>query len=63
MKNWKTNLAAGLILLSQVGGLLGLPPKVVAVTSAIVAAAGLGAAKDGDVTGGTRKQEAPQEAP
>jgi hypothetical protein len=55
--NWKTSLAAGLILLSQVGSLFGVPPKVVAVSSAIIAAAGLGVAKDGDVTGGTRTPE------
>ncbi len=56
MKNWKTSLAGLLIVASQVGGALGLPPKVVAVSSALVAAYGFGAAKDKDVTGGTRTQ-------
>lgn len=56
MKNWETSLAGGLIFISKMGGLLGLPPKVVQVTTGICVAAGLAAAKDSDVTGGTRQQ-------
>ena len=57
MKNWKTNLAAALIFVAQTGGLLGLPPKVVQVATELATSGGLLAAKGGDVTGGTRKQD------
>lgn len=56
MKNWKTSLAGALITISQIGGLLGLPPKVVQISTGICVAAGLVAAKDHDVTGGTTPQ-------
>jgi hypothetical protein len=57
VKNWKTSLAGILIAIVQVGGVLGLPPKVVQVATVLSAAGGFVAAKDGDVTGGTRKQD------
>lgn len=56
MKSWKTNLFAGLIMVSQIGGALGLPPKVVQAATAICTIGGLAAAKDNNVTGGTKQQ-------
>jgi hypothetical protein len=54
--NWKTGICGVLIAISQVGGLFGLPPKIIQATTAVCAATGLIASKDHDVTGGTRPQ-------
>jgi hypothetical protein len=50
-KNWKTSLAGILIGISQVGGVMGLPPKIVNLTTDICVVGGLITAKDHDVTG------------
>lgn len=56
MKSWKTSIFGALVFASTVGGVLGLPPRVVAVSSGICVALGLNEAKDKNVTGGTVKQ-------
>lgn len=56
MKNWKTSLAGILIVVSQFGGIMGIPPKAVQAVTTICVAGGLIAAKDNNVTGGTTQQ-------
>lgn len=54
--NWKTTLAAIVIVVGMAGPSLGLTEKQSAAISSLAAAFGLATAKDFNVTGGTRQQ-------
>ena len=58
IKSWKTTLAGLVAVFPTVLQMFGVtvPPDVAVGVVSIAAGLGLTAAKDGDVTGGTRKQ-------
>lgn len=55
-KNWQPSLAGIVVAIALFGGQMGLPPKLVDVSSKIATAFGLLAAKQQNVTGGTALQ-------
>ena len=54
MKNWKTFLSSVCLAISLQGDTLGLPPKIVKVATTVSVLLFGSAAKDKDVTGGSR---------
>ena len=56
LKNWQPTLAAAIVAVAQVGGQIGIPPKIVNWATIIAIVFGLMSAKQQSVTGGTTFQ-------